>query len=333
MQVNVANNSSQDGISIIVCTYNGGQRLPKTLAHLAQQVVEPHLNWEVIIIDNASTDNSAIVAEEEWSKNKATNTGFKCIIESNPGKINALATGVAECRYSFFIICDDDNWLDPQYVQTAYNLLKSNDSIGAAGGLAIAVNDGQEFPDWFETYQAGYAVGQQGSQKGDVTKREYLFGAGMVSRTLLFKQAYANFPTILVGRKENKLTAGEDSEYCQRLILMGYKLFYDPALQLQHYMPPNRLSYAYKELLFAGFEESDLILDKYHLITRLKLKTERSYLNWLRLLIITPFRVIFAASSKKKDIERNRLRYLLRQGYRNDPVLNSIVQFEKEFSK
>lgn len=323
----------KDGISVVVCTYNGSKRLPKTIAHLAAQVVQQDLNWEIIIIDNASTDNSTAVVEQEWTKLKTYNIEFKSILEPNPGKINALATGVANCSFNLFIICDDDNWLAPNYVQTAYNLVQSDKSIGAAGGFCTAVNDRQTFPEWFKTYQAGYAVGPQGDQRGDVTKREYLFGAGMVTRTMLFKQAYTNFPTILIGRQENKLTAGEDSEYCQRLILMGYKLFYEPQLQLQHYMPANRLTYAYKELLFKGFDESDVILDKYHLITRLKLKIEKSYFNWIRLLIITPIRAIFGSSSKKRNDERNKFRYLLGMKYPKDPILDSIVKFEKEFSK
>jgi glycosyltransferase involved in cell wall biosynthesis len=334
MSINVvANKPLLDGIAVIVCTYNGEKRLPKTLAHLAQQIVDPELTWEVIVIDNASTDNTVLIAEQEWATYKSSGAEFTCITEPTPGKINALTRGVLQCKYSFFIICDDDNWLDPTYVQTAYNLLKGDASIGAAGGIATAVNDGQAFPEWFESHQTGYAVGPQGTHRGDVTKREYLFGAGMISRTILFKQAYANFPTILVGRREKKLTAGEDSEYCQRLILMNYRLFYDPALKLQHYMPASRLSYAYKQLLFEGFDESDLILDKYHLITRLKLKVEKSYLNRLRLLIITPFRVLFASSCTKRTNEKNRLRYLLKLPYPKDPILNSIVQFEKEFSK
>lgn len=334
MPINILeNNLLKDGISVIVCTYNGSKRLPKTLAHLAQQVVEPDLNWEVIVIDNASTDNSTVVAEQEWLKFDGAKTEFKCIPEPTPGRVNALAKGVSCCNYSFFITCDDDNWLSPNYVQTAYDLLKSDENIGAAGGLSIAVNDGQEFPEWFETYQAGYAVGTQGNKRGDVTKREYLFGAGLATRTALFKIAYLNFPTILIGRQGSKLAAGEDSEYCQRLILMGYKLFYEPALELRHYIPANRLSYAYKELLFAGFDESDLILDKYHLITRLKLKVEKSYLNRIRLLIITPVRMIIRSSSKKRNNEKDRLRYLLGLNYPKDPVLNSIVKFEREFSK
>ena len=326
-------NLLKDGISVIVCTYNGSQRLPKTLAHLAHQLTEKELNWEVIVVDNASLDNAHEISKQEWHKLNTHNIQFKSIIEPNPGKINALHTGVANCSYDLFIICDDDNWLSPHYIQTAYNLLKGDKNIGAAGGFCEAVNDGQEFPEWFENYQTGYAVGSQGKQRGDVTKREYLFGAGMATRTMLFKQAYFNFPTILIGRQENKLTAGEDSEYCQRLVLMGYQLFYDPNLKLQHYMPPSRLSYAYKELLFKGFDESDIVLEKYHLITRLKLKIERSFLNRVRLLIVTPIRMLFSSSSKKRNKEKDRLRYLLQLGYPKDPILDSIVKFEKEVSK
>jgi glycosyltransferase involved in cell wall biosynthesis len=326
------NSTLKDGISVIVCTYNGAKRLPKTLDYLANQVVKPNLNWEVIVIDNASSDNSAMVATQEWANHGSKKIDFKCLIEPNPGKINAMATGVLNSKYAFFINCDDDNWFSTNYVQNAYELLKSDESIGAVGGLSIAATDGQELPTWFDTYQCGYAVGPQGEQKGDISKRGYLFGAGMATRTELFNLAYAKLPTMLVGRQENKLTAGDDSEYCQRLILMGYKLVYDPDMYLYHYMPLNRLSDSYRVLLFEGLEESNLILDKYHLITQLKLKVDEHFLEWLRLVIITPFRILFTSSPKKKTKRINTLRYLLKLDYPNDPILQSIVRFEKHFA-
>ncbi|WP_316769726.1 glycosyltransferase [Pedobacter frigiditerrae] len=325
------NSTLKDGISVIVCTYNGAGRLPKTLDYLANQIFNPNLNWEVIVIDNSSSDSSAIIATQEWDNHNNKKIGFKCMIEPTPGKINAMATGVLQSKYCFFINCDDDNWLSPNYVQNAYDLLKSDESIGAVGGLSIATTDGQELPTWFETYQCGYAVGPQGEQKGDISKRGYLFGAGMATKTELFNLAYAKLPTMLVGRQENKLTAGDDSEYCQRLILMGYKLVYDPDMYLYHYMPLNRLTESYRLLLYEGLAESNFILDKYRLITQLKLKVEKHSLEWLRLVIITPFRILFTTSLKKKTKRINTLRYLLKLDYPNDPILQSIVKFEKNF--
>jgi len=281
------------GVTVLICTYNGAERLPKTLAYLSQQLISKDIGWEIILIDNASNDKTSSLAATEWEKYNLPGVGFTVMNEQRPGKINALETGTLLASYEFLIICDDDNWLSSDYIQRTYDILENDPSIGAVGGQSIAVNDSGVFPDWFDAFKTGYAVGKQGTKRGYVTPRGYLFGAGLGTRVKLYQQMYEHFPSLLVGREGEKLTAGEDAEYCQRLVLRGYELFYDPELTFQHYMPQKRLELEYRNALFAGLAESDKILDKYYLISRLKLKINKNPFNKLRLLMISPFRALF----------------------------------------
>lgn len=320
----------KNGITVLICTYNGSLRLPQTLSYLACQLTQPNLSWEIIIVDNASTDKTADTARKEWEKYNLSDPGFSILEETRPGKINALETGTRHSKYEYFIICDDDNWLSPEYVQQAYNTLESDPCIGAVGGRAIPVNDSGVYPDWFSTYKNGYAIGEQGSKKGDVTHRGYLFGAGLATRTALYIALYKNYPSLLIGRQGEKLYAGEDGEYCQRLILKGYTLYYHPGLAFNHYLPPYRLEIPYRDALFSGLAESEEILSKYYLITRLKEKLSRSFSNRLRLLVISPFRALFTSDRKKYHHEMNIIRYLLGIRSDKDPIFNAIRKFEKE---
>ena len=54
------------GVSFLLCTYNGANRLAETLACLAAQDAPAGIPWEIVFVDNASTDGSAIVAQEFW---------------------------------------------------------------------------------------------------------------------------------------------------------------------------------------------------------------------------------------------------------------------------
>jgi len=47
------------GLSLVICTYNGVQRLKKVFEHLAILDIPKELNWEVLVIDNASTDETS----------------------------------------------------------------------------------------------------------------------------------------------------------------------------------------------------------------------------------------------------------------------------------
>ena len=54
------------GVSVVVCTHDGAARLPATLAHLVSQTVPAGLAWEVVVVDNASTEATGTVAREAW---------------------------------------------------------------------------------------------------------------------------------------------------------------------------------------------------------------------------------------------------------------------------
>lgn len=315
------------GISIIICSYNGSQRIPETIAHVAAQQFSKNIKWEVIFADNASTDNTGGIAMNEWNKHAVVGINFKLIKESKPGKIYALHQAVAEAAFEYFIICDDDNWLDQQYADIMYDVLDSDPRIGAAGGQSTGVTSGIPFPGWFPGVAPDYAVGKQGEASGDITKRGYLWGAGLGSRTALYKKMYENFPSLLTGRNGNLLTAGEDSEYCQRLVLSGYKLYYESKLQFSHFIPDKRLSEDYKDALLKGIEASDIILDKYRFAIQLQEKYRAKPLKKITTIITSAVKNIFQSSPGKKIRNQRRLQYLLWFDTKYDPVISAIKKF------
>jgi glycosyltransferase involved in cell wall biosynthesis len=320
------------GVSVIICTFNGSKRIPQTLAHLAQQSVRPELEWEIILVDNASTDDTIEVARRAWEKLESPQVAFSIIQEPKPGKIHALEAGTNLCKHDYFIICDDDNWLLADYVQTTFDILESDPNIGAVGGHSIAVNDSGLLPGWFKQYEGGYAVGEQGSTRGDVTQRGFLFGAGLGTRTRLYQEIYRDFQSLLVGRQGVTLSAGEDSEYCQRLILKNYTLFYDPKLKFKHYMPDQRLQKSYRDKLFAGLDQSNVILNDYYLINKVRRKLKNSKFNRVRLLLLSPFRIMTARSAAKVNEQVKIIKYLLNIESTHDPIFNKIRKFERKKS-
>ncbi len=80
------------GVSIIICCYNSAHRLPKTLAHLKTQVVSQIIPWEVIVVDNASTDGTDQVAKTQWGE--LPGVPFRVVNEPRPGLSNARNLGV-----------------------------------------------------------------------------------------------------------------------------------------------------------------------------------------------------------------------------------------------
>jgi glycosyltransferase involved in cell wall biosynthesis len=134
------------GISVIICCYNSASRLPVTLKHLSQQNVDLVIPWEVIVVDNNSSDNTANIALSYWNASK-TNTPLRVIEEKMPGLSFARKKGIREAQYEYIIFCDDDNWLSDNYIQQAYNLMEQHHFAAAFGGQSEAVSD-IPIPEW-----------------------------------------------------------------------------------------------------------------------------------------------------------------------------------------
>lgn len=233
-----------EGITVLICTYNGAYRIEPTLQHLAQQKVTLGLPWEILLIDNASKDNVAQVAGEVWQK-LGSIVSLTVLNEPTPGKDNAMDRGLAVATYQYVVVCDDDNWLDPNYLQQAWQILRANPSIGMLGGRSRGVFE-KKLPAWFDPYKGYYAVGSQNQQSGELPANRFLWGAGTVinrkAYTLLKK---ANFQRIITYSQYPAISRGEDVEMCFAVRLTGYKVWYDERLQLSHFMPNERIRWDY----------------------------------------------------------------------------------------
>ncbi|MDO9000942.1 MAG: glycosyltransferase [Bacteroidota bacterium] len=261
--------NSLAGISVIICCYNSADRIIKTLNHLSNQDIPEGMSWEVLIIDNNSSDNTAKIAKSEWDK-YGNVPEIRIINESKQGLNYARETGVENSKFSFVLFCDDDNWLNQDYIKHSFEILNSDKEIGAVGGYSIpASND--DLPLWFSTYQDWYAVGAQNLTEGDITFKKYLWGAGLCLKKEIFEIAKTNkFQIFLSDRKGSSLSSGGDSELSYWVLLCGYTLWYSEKLQFKHFVPKERLSKDYVIRLKKANQECAYWLGKYDLLYEIK---------------------------------------------------------------
>lgn len=251
------------GISVILCTYNGAARLPSTLSYLAGQQTFPGMKWEVVLVDNNSTDHSGEYAKEIWHSYKNT-TPLKVVKEKLQGLSNARIRGIQAAQFDLLLFCDDDNWLEKTYLQTAYMHFLNNPCTGILGGWGKPVFE-REKPFWFDRFENVYAIGRQGKVSGIVNEKKYLYGAGMVARKAIFQRLNDyKYQFLLSDRKKEELTSGNDSEICLLALQLGYNLYYEEQLQFQHFIPGNRLQWDYAErMLTKGFAYHQVYLAMY----------------------------------------------------------------------
>ncbi|WP_136669276.1 glycosyltransferase [Flavobacterium sp. H122] len=231
--------------SIVICCYNSEERISKTLHHIARQKIKDDINWEVIVVNNNSTDLTTEKAFKTWEKINSF-IDFKIIDEINPGLSFARKKGTLESRGEYILFCDDDNWLDENYIQTAFEITQKDSKIGMLGGIGTAFTIG-DTPEWFEKAKIAYAVGAQNETEGDITyKKGYVYGAGaIVKKELLILLDEIGFAHVLTDRIGKKIVSGGDNEIGYAIVLLGYKIYYSQKLKFQHYIPDNRLNLKY----------------------------------------------------------------------------------------
>ncbi|ANH82285.1 hypothetical protein A8C56_16150 [Niabella ginsenosidivorans] len=318
---------TRPGISVILCTHNGALRLPATLGYLARQKVDQRFEWEIVFIDNNSQDHSSEIAEEIWLKYNAP-APLHIYKESAPGKYYALQTAIAKANYNYFIVCDDDNGFHADYLSRAFDLLNEHPEVGAAGGRSLLkLPDGKHAPEWLPEDYEPYALGKQARYTGYVPlKKGRLWGAGMISRTDLYKELYAAFPSLLIGVPGEKALNSEDTEYCARLILKGYQLYYDESLILDHMLDDAKLTTKHRDAMNHIYNGSGGVIDRYR--TVIKVQTQKA--GWLykaQVFFINPFRMWWTRNTRSKSRYRNALQCLFPQLYGSDRIIEKIRAF------
>ena len=115
-------NNSESLISIIVPCYNSAPFLRETLDSVLNQT---GTNWECIIVDNGSTDDSKIIAEEFSRKDSR----FVSILQPIRGVSAARNFGIAKSNGKYILPLDGDDLIAPTYLQKAAKILDENEKI------------------------------------------------------------------------------------------------------------------------------------------------------------------------------------------------------------
>jgi glycosyltransferase involved in cell wall biosynthesis len=248
----------KSGVSVVICCFNSARVIVPTVSALSRQSVPPGMGYEVILVDNNCTDDTVRLARKSWQ-----NTGYPLWIieEKEPGLIHARKKGVSSALFDILLFVDDDNILEPGWVETLQRLYRDMPEVGAVGGINQIYYEGEQ-PAWLEKFRHIYACGPRADAPGFITRK--VFGAGVSFRTQVIRSIlFSDLPLFLVGRTKNELLRGEDTEIAFRALLAGWKFYYDDSLRLKHNLIENRVNWGYVCRAVKGGGNADIILSIY----------------------------------------------------------------------
>jgi glycosyltransferase involved in cell wall biosynthesis len=109
-------------ISIVIPCYNHGVFLPDALQSLINQTYQ---NWEGIIVNDGSIDNTLNIAEEWLLKDKR----LKYLEQKNRGVVEAKNYGIKEAKGTFILPLDADDWISSDYISLAIEAFGKNKNL------------------------------------------------------------------------------------------------------------------------------------------------------------------------------------------------------------
>lgn len=267
--VMIADNKLRDGISVLICTYNGYEKLSTTYDYLSKQKLREDIEWEIILVLSHSTEEKIEAYTSLWNSYNYNNIPFTVLVEYDKGKDRAMDKGFTKVKYNCVVVCDDDNWLSDNYLQRAYEILEENPQIGLLGGKGIPVFDGSP-PWWFKDYERFFAVGSQHKASGEVIPKiddqmKFLWGAGSVINMYAYKLLLkAGFKRIITYKDYPDLARCEDLEFCLAIQLTKYKLWYDERLTFYHFIEQDKLSWEFLKKITKSGCQARAFLRAYH---------------------------------------------------------------------
>ncbi len=209
-------------LTVIIVTYNRCQSLAKTLESVAASSLPRSVEWEVLVVDNDSTDQTRQVVEDFRFSYPGR---FRYLSEPNPGKSFGLNAGILDSRGNILAFIDDDVTVESTWLQNLTAALLSGEWAGAGGRILLDRNFSP--PRWLALdgpwnmggMLAGFDLGDNACEL-----HEAPYGANMAFRRRMFEK-YGLFRTDLGPSPNREIPRpNEDTEFGRRLIAAEERL-------------------------------------------------------------------------------------------------------------
>ncbi|MBC7825569.1 MAG: glycosyltransferase family 2 protein [Candidatus Parcubacteria bacterium] len=221
-------------VSAIICTHNRDHYLGAAIDSLLSQTFA---DFEVVVVDNASSDRTRQVVEARLSDSRL---GY--VYESVTGLSIARNTGANAAKSGIIAYLDDDAIASPDWLQTLWNAYQANEKLAIAGGKVTLIwEDETTAPSWLSEGLAGNLGAYDLGKSVLYIDRPGLTPRGLnysVRRTFL--EQIGGFDPNL-GRVGKNLLSNEELHMTNLALQTGWQVAYLPDALVAHHVSPDRV--------------------------------------------------------------------------------------------
>lgn len=237
-------------LTVVICTWNRCELLRFTLDRLAQIVVPPGIIWELLVVNNNSTD-----ATDEVIASFAGRLPIRGLFEPTAGKSHALNRAVSEAAGDYIVFTDDDVLVHRDWLAAYVSAFRRWPEAVVFGG-PIEPWFPTPPPDWLQrTFpQIKYAFGalDLGAEPRPLGGDDVPFGANMAVRG---REQRANPYDPSLGPRPGSGLRGEEITLAKRFLAQGATGWWVPDARVQHYVPPERMTIRHVRKWYTGWGE------------------------------------------------------------------------------
>jgi glycosyltransferase involved in cell wall biosynthesis len=226
-------------ISAAICTYNRAKFLEKSLTSLIKQNFDKN-DYEIIVIDNNSNDNTKEVVNKFIEKYKDFN--IKYVFEPVQGLSIARNRAIKEANSNILLFIDDDAIANENLLKEHLRIYNEFENVSCVGGkILLDFVNGK--PAWLdEKFYKFYGYLNISDKIIEINNSPY--GGNISINLKIVKEKDIEFDKSL-GRNGNILNGGEEVLFCETLIKYGFKIYYNPYAVVYHLISKERTNYKY----------------------------------------------------------------------------------------
>lgn len=224
-------------VSVVVCTYNGSRTIRGCLEGLLKL---DYSDFEVIVVDDGSTDATAVVVGEF-----AHRDNFRVISTENLGLSSARNTGMRAATGEIIAYLDDDAFPDPHWLTYLASTFMTTSHAGVGGPNIAPPGDG------LVADCVANAPGNPHHLLISDREAEHIPGCNMAVRKTCLEAIGGFDPLFRV--------AGDDVDVCWRLRQQGWTLGFSPAAMVWHHRRNSVRAYWKQQ---QGYGKAEALLEK-----------------------------------------------------------------------
>jgi len=242
-------------VSVIICTHNRSRVLRGALEALAAQQADG-LDWEIVVVDNASTDDTRRVVEAFRARSA---TPVRYLLEPVLGHSRSLNRAIAASTGAIVAFTDDDARPEQEWLRQVHGAF-SRYGAEWVFGKVLPEWEGVR-PAWFsERFMGYFALLDFGPQPFVVSDpRQSFYGVNCAARRDILERLGGYREDY--GPKGKFWGVGADTDLFERSLAAGYRIAYVPEAVVRHVIPASRSSKRHqREKVWHGTEGYYLFL-------------------------------------------------------------------------